>query len=109
MQEFEEANSEKSLSLFKLIERYNPKELAVTKECIKLANLYTELKVLPAKADLDSRHVAVATCLEMDAIISWNLRHIANLNRMESVNKTNMKNGYMKHLELITPLEVSHE
>ena len=34
--------------------------------------------VLPAHADRDAAHIALATVHEMDILLSWNCRHIAN-------------------------------
>lgn len=34
--------------------------------------------LLPASADRDAAHVALATIFEMDLLLSWNCRHIAN-------------------------------
>jgi hypothetical protein len=64
---------------------------------------------LPASKIEDAMHAAVATVFEVDALISWNLKHLANLKKMELINAINMKAGYFKRLELITPMEVSDE
>ena len=64
---------------------------------------------LPKRPIDDSIHVAVASIYEMDALISWNLSHLANLRRMEKFNEINLKEGYHKHLEIITPMEVSSD
>jgi hypothetical protein len=45
----------------------------------------------------------------MDALISWNLKHLSNLKKMKMINGINMKEGYFKRLELITPMEVSDD
>ncbi len=34
--------------------------------------------VLPADADRDAAHIALATIHEMDILLTWNCRHIAN-------------------------------
>jgi hypothetical protein len=52
---------------------------------------------------------AAATVFEMDALISWNLKHLSSLRRMEMINGVNLKEGYTKRLQLITPMEVSDE
>lgn len=52
----------------------------------------------------DALHVA--TVYEMDALITWNNRHLANLRKMEKINSINLKEGYTKHLELVNPMEV---
>jgi len=103
------ADLEKQQLLFQLIRKYNPVDLPYTEDAEKIANIYLLNRILPERSFEDANHVAIATIHEMDAIISWNLRHIANLKRMESVNKINFQNGYLKHLELITPMEVSHD
>jgi len=44
---------------------------AVTKDILRSG-------VLPADADRDAARIAVATVHEMDILLSWNCRHIAN-------------------------------
>lgn len=34
--------------------------------------------VLPPAADRDAAHIALATCYNMDILLTWNCRHIAN-------------------------------
>jgi len=57
-------------------------------------------------ASADAIHAAVATVYELEALISWNLRHLANFNKMAKINAVHLACGYTKKLELITPLEV---
>lgn len=103
------ASEEKRQLLSDLIVTYHPKELEITDEVMRLADLYLQEGVLPQRTIDDARHVAIATIYEMDALISWNLKHLANLKRMERVNGVNLKEGYAKRLELVTPMEVSNE
>jgi len=107
--EIERASKEKRTLLIDLIKKFNPEELKITEKVLLLANKYITEFALPKRAIDDSTHVAVATVNEMDALISWNLNHLANLRRMEKVNEINFKEGYYKHLEMITPLEVSND
>ena len=44
---------------------------------------------------------------EIDAVISWNFRHLANLRKAELFNSVNLERGYTRRLELVTPIEVS--
>ena len=106
--EIDRATEEKRTALTELIVKYQPKELEMTDEVLKLANIYLHEVALPERAVDDSRHVALATIYEMDALISWNLKHLANLKRMEKINGVNLIEGYLKKLELITPMEVSN-
>ena len=105
--EIERASDEKRKKLKDLIKKYSPKKLEITKEVLILSDKYLSETVLPKKAIDDSVNAAVATVNEMDALISWNLRHLANLRRMEKINGINLKEGYVKRLEIITPMEVS--
>ena len=92
-----------------IIKEFNPKRLIIDQEVVELAQKYIAEGVLPANKFEDAVHAAVATFFEMDALISWNLKHLSNLKKMEMINGVNMKEGYSKRLELITPMEVSDE
>ncbi|MFQ5685271.1 MAG: hypothetical protein ACE5GV_01290 [Candidatus Scalindua sp.] len=63
-------------------------------------------KIIPEVKVEDAIHVAVATVYEMDALITWNNRHLANLRKMEIINGINLKEGYTKHIEIVNPMEV---
>ncbi|MBI3988961.1 MAG: hypothetical protein HY347_05030 [candidate division NC10 bacterium] len=72
--------------------------------------LYVETSVWSYVYAEDAIHAAAATVYELDALVSWNYRHIVNLRRKELIHATNLRQGYMKPLEIITPMEVStHE
>ncbi len=52
--------------------------LQVTDEVKKLARKILTLGLLPATSDRDATHIALASAYEMDLLLSWNCRHIAN-------------------------------
>lgn len=52
--------------------------LGLTDEAKDLARSILASGLLPAVADRDATHIAVATVHEMDVLLSWNFRHIAN-------------------------------
>jgi len=108
-QEISNAPVEKMTLLIDLIKEYQPGNLDINAEILDLSRKYIIEKAIPDKAVNDSQHAAIATFYEIDALISWNLKHLANLNRMEKINGINLKEGYFKRLELITPMEVSYE
>ena len=54
---------------------------------------------------VDAEHIAIATINRMDALVSWNFRHIVNLQRIRGYNSVNLKYGYPV-LEIRSPLEV---
>jgi predicted nucleic acid-binding protein len=92
-----------------IVAKYSPTRLKLNEEIIKLAKVYILEKVLPENKFEDALHAATATVFELDALISWNLKHLANYKKMELINGINMREGYVKRLELITPMEVSDE
>lgn len=84
-------------------------ELEVTNEAKNLAVKYIKKKIVPEKKENDALHVAIATVNEVDAIVSWNYRHLANLRKAEVFNGINLEQGFTKHLEIVTPMEVSKD
>jgi|SRR3989338_2841000 len=109
VEEIGKADDNKKKMLLNIIVEYSPHRLIVDEEVAELAQKYISEGVLPSNKIEDAMHAAVATVFEMDALISWNLKHLSNLIKMELINGINMKEGYSKRLELITPMEVSDE
>ena len=89
-----------------MISKYQPEKLEINETILQLAAQYLTKGALPVTAESDAIHAAVATVYELEALISWNLKHLANLNKMNKINAVNLSEGYVKKLELITPLEV---
>ncbi len=52
--------------------------LAITPDCESIAQSILNSGLIPAKADRDALHIGVATFHAMDALLTWNIRHIAN-------------------------------
>lgn len=109
IEEIGSADDEKRQLLLNLIKEYEPKRLVINKEVVNLAQRYISEGVFPENKIEDSVHASVASFFEMDALISWNLKHLANIRKMEMINGLNLKEGYLKRLELLTPMEVSDE
>jgi predicted nucleic acid-binding protein len=107
-EEIAKASDQKQALLLDLIAEYQPQELVINQTVLNLAKQYIAQNVLPTRAIADSKHAAVATVYELDALISWNLKHLANFRKMEKINGVNLLEGYSKRLELITPMEVSN-
>ena len=72
---------------------------------IKLADKYLEQKVVSEKYRGDALHIAIATVLGVDILVSWNFKHIVNLNRIKMFNSVNLREGF-NSLEIRTPKEV---
>ena len=61
--------------------------------------------VLPATADRDAAHIALATAYGMDILLTWNCRHIANAAIVGRLRKLVAKQGYTLP-EIYTPEEL---
>ena len=73
-------------------------------EVLRLAQVYFEKGALPRGKFADALHVASATVHEMDILLSWNFKHLANLNREERIQRVNQSEGYPRPLRLVSPL-----
>ena len=77
-------------------------------EIEKLAGLYINSKIIPVNKLEDALHVAIATVFEFEILLSWNYKHLANVNKERMILLINVSEGYSKPLRLITPMEVSY-
>ncbi len=80
----------------------------LNEESISLANAYLKEGVIAENSLSDARHIAIATVERVDVLVSWNFKHIVNLNRIHLINTVNLKLGYPM-LEIRSPLEVIYE
>lgn len=89
-----------------LLSEFEYERLVETDESRNLAQAYVDAKVLPPRCTDDARHVAIATCENIDYIISWNCRHLANVERIRQFNAISLQCGYTV-IDIRTPLEVT--
>lgn len=80
-------------------------EVRLTPEALELAEQYLATKVIGPGSVLDAQHIATATVHRVDVLVSWNFKHIVNINRIHGYNSVNLRLGYPL-LEIRTPREV---
>jgi hypothetical protein len=80
-------------------------EYDVNDKMLYLAEKYMEQKIVSEKYYNDVLHIAVATVLKVDVLVSWNFKHIVNLNKIKLFNLVNLREGY-NVLEIRSPREV---
>lgn len=83
----------------------NSEEVDFDNEAETLRDAYLEAGILTPNSATDAGHVATATVWRADAIVSWNFKHIVQLEKMKLYNQINLKNGY-GFLEIVSPREV---
>lgn len=79
--------------------------MELTEEVVNLAMEYIVEGVIGEGKLVDAEHIAIATLNSVDVLVSWNFRHIVNLQRIRGYNSVNLKYGYPL-LEIRSPLEV---
>lgn len=77
-------------------------------ESLALARAYVSAGAIPADYEDDARHIAVATINDIRVIVSWNFRHMVNIERKRKINSVNVREG-LPLLDLVSPWEVSDE
>lgn len=78
--------------------------LDTTAEAVELATEYITEKVVGQTSFADCLHIALATINRADFLISWNFKHIVNVQRIRGYNSINIKNGY-RQIEIRSPRE----
>ena len=78
---------------------------ALTEEAETLAGHYVSEGVLTPKFESDAQHIAMATILKVDSLVSWNFKHMVNFFRIKQYNAINLKFGYQT-IDIRTPKEV---
>lgn len=86
----------------------NIEYVSLNEESIQLANSYLKDGVVAESSISDARHIAIATVERVDILVSWNFKHIVNINRIHLLNSVNLKLGY-PILEIRSPREVLYE
>lgn len=102
------SNQDKRARLFKVLEDYPIEllELDDVDEIDQLAEIYLTTGVMPPKKLFDALHVAVCVCQKIDYLVSWNYKHLANVNREKRILAANYQHNYFHPLRIITPTEL---
>lgn len=78
--------------------------ISTNEEALNLAKSYIDEKVVGKTSFADCVHIALATIHKVDYLISWNFKHIVNVDRIRGYNSVNLRNGY-SILEIRSPRE----
>ena len=102
------ANVEKRNKLLNVINEYfieiiQPENL---KEIQTLAQLYLDKAIIPPAKLLDALHVACSVTNRIDYLVSWNYKHLANVNRERRILALNSEYNYFNNIRILTPIEL---
>lgn len=76
------------------IKRLNCEEYEVNQEMNDLANLYLKDNIITERYRGDALHIAIASVIGVNVLVSWNFKHIVNLDKIKKFNSVNLKEGY---------------
>ena len=79
--------------------------LEIGKEAVSLARALTDEGPLPEKAEVDAFHIAIAVVGEVDYLLTWNLKHIANATMRNKIDEVCRSRGH-EPIVICTPEEL---
>ena len=87
-------NVVKKENIRNLIFDHNMKVLELTKEAMNLADEYIRGGAIPKSEPEDAYHIAIASVNHLDALASWNFKHIVSVNPIRKIREINVKKGF---------------
>lgn len=79
--------------------------IELSDEVLDLVDLYIKENVVGKTRMEDCIHIAIATICRADVLVSWNFKHIVNLNKIHGYNFVNSKVGYTA-IEIRSPFDL---
>ncbi|MBF0186155.1 MAG: type II toxin-antitoxin system VapC family toxin [Magnetococcales bacterium] len=79
--------------------------LAVDADAVALSRQLQEYAMLPAKANVDSLHISLAALQQVEYLLTWNCRHIANSRTRRAIDNI-LKIRDMPSPAIVTPEEL---
>lgn len=79
--------------------------VSTSEESEALRDEYIAARVVSSKWRDDAHHVALATLAKADLIVSWNFKHLVNVERIRGFNAVNMRLG-LAAIDIRSPKEV---
>ena len=61
--------------------------LEINTDVLAVAKIYIERLLMPNDADGDALHLAMASYHNMDVLLTWNCKHLANPNKFGHIDK----------------------
>ena len=72
------------------------------------SSVYISGGAIPSEYENDARHIAIATVNDIRVIVSWNFRHMVNIDRKQKINSVNLREG-LPLVDFVSPWEISYE
>jgi predicted nucleic acid-binding protein len=102
----------KKQRLLDTIQEYSIEVIDISTNRDEIENLafkYIEHSIIPRNKLEDALHIAICSVLDIDLLLSWNYRHLANINKESKIIALNINEGYNRPLRIVTPMEAIYE
>lgn len=80
--------------LLKKTSRLSVERVEITAEAVELQEAYLRAAILGRRWQDDALHIALATIARVDALVSWNFKHMLDPRRMRGFNSVNLSQGF---------------
>ena len=94
IEELQKCYEEKRMKLYSHIADIKYKKIEITNEINDLAKNIIDEKILPEKCIDDSRHIASAIISGCAYLVSWNMKHIANVKTNSGIRIITIKSHF---------------
>ena len=107
--EINEAPADEAEQIRQYLDRAQPTVHPISEAMESLARAYIAAGVLPEGREADALHVAAATCLQLDYLVSWNHRHMTRPRKRLQYESVNRLQGYLRSPMICNPFEACDE
>lgn len=76
-----------------------------SRESERLRDAYVQARIVGTHHAGDAHHIALATVVRADLLVSWNFKHIVHWDKIRMFNAVNLLQGYPP-IEIRSPKEV---
>jgi predicted nucleic acid-binding protein len=87
-------NDVKRQNISELTVKYKMKVLGISDKAKELADEYMKKGAIPESEPEDAYHIAIASINELNALASWNFKHIVSINPIRKIHEINRKYNY---------------
>ena len=100
--EIDECKETKKRILYDYLSKINYKRVNITEEAEQIANEIIEEKILTQKSFDDCLHIATAILSDCNIIVSWNFKHMVNLDTINGIRKITFAKRY-NNIDIYAP------
>jgi hypothetical protein len=97
------ARAAQTIGLIKEVDLLHP-----VPEIQRVVETYIQNRLMPADAEGDAAHLAMASMHRIDFVLTWNCRHLANMNKIDHLEVINRRLGLFVP-KMTTPLTLLPE